>query len=288
MKKNNQIIAAFLLVCLLALPSCKFSLFEKAKPLSGEKTAQLISQFYTELGPRIGVHLVEPNAVITIAGLRGQGNFLMHDLTSDEKIKLEKINELAKKSGIHFSLTEDVKDEIADILILNFKGLEYSSKMSHFPFVEPFDSSTGYEGYLKWRKEVRTKAEKYFKEKKYISSEGPLGDPLDHLTIGLTLGYPDQALLDLYSNLSNRNERRLPLSHIAYSDYYENPQPNFQYLPEHENEKSILKIKESWGALLKEFYTSSWHTSISKDPTFIAARKSEEKAHDEWFLKPRL
>jgi len=45
------------------------------QPLSGEHTAELVATFYKELGPRLGSHLVEPNVVITLAGLRGSGNF---------------------------------------------------------------------------------------------------------------------------------------------------------------------------------------------------------------------
>ncbi len=280
-----QITYAFLLVTLLGLPSCKRHV-ENAKPLNGEETAQLISQFYTALGPRIGVHLVEPNAVITIAGLRGRGNFLMHDVTDEEKNTLEKTNELAKKHGIKFILTQDLEDKIDGIQIINFKGLEYSSKLSRFPFVEPFDSSTGYEGFILWGDTVRNKAEHYFKDKKYSLEEGPLGHPLDHFMVGLELGYPDQALLDLLSTL-HLEKSPLTYSKIPYSDYYSNPQPNFGYLPEHENEEAIAKIKDSWGSLLKEFYNSAWHTSISKDPNFVKFIKSEEKAHDEWFLKRR-
>ncbi len=274
------------LLSLLIIPACSFFHSESVQPLTGEKTAELVSKFYEQVGPRIGSYLVEPNAVITIAGLRGHGNFLMHRITNDEKNALEKLNESSKELGIKFFLIEDPQDETVEIIILNFKGLEYSSKKTKLPFVPPFDSKTGFDGYLQWKQEIYNKAVKYFKDKdnNYYSEEG-----LGHLMLGLELGYPDQALLDMYSTFINKeiNLSHFKLTHIPYSDYYPNPQPNFVYLSEHETEKSIVAIQESWGNLLKQFYNSPWHTNHSKDQTFIKSRKSEEEIHDDWFLRRR-
>ncbi len=104
MKRIYQILLGLLVVVVLGCFSCKErpaieptkQTTENVTPLNGEQTAQRIEKLYNELGPRIGVHLVEPNAVITIAGLRGKGNFLMHDLTNEEMLRLKKINEELK------------------------------------------------------------------------------------------------------------------------------------------------------------------------------------------------
>ena len=100
----RKFIYSFLLSSLLIIPACSFFQSESVQPLDGEKTAELISKFYKQAGPRIGSHLVEPNAVLTIAGFRGNGNFLMHNITSDEKIALEKLNESVQDLGIKFFL----------------------------------------------------------------------------------------------------------------------------------------------------------------------------------------
>lgn len=253
-------------------------------PLNGEQTAQRISKLYNELGPRIGVHLVEPNAVLTMSGMRGSGNFLMHNLTDEEILKLEMANEKLKKFGIQFIVHNDVEQEGASIDIFNIKGLEYSSKLSKLPFVTPFDSSTG-EGYQNWQQEVANKAKKYF-EDKGIHTPAEQHDLLGHFMLGLSFGYPDQALLDAYETKFDNS--KLAHRNIPYSDYYDNPQPNFSYLPEHEHEESIANIKKSWGKLLEDFYNSSWHKAIAKDPVFIQTMQSERKAHNDWFKRNRL
>lgn len=288
--KNSYVIKyVLLLISLLLIPSCKFFHDEKAHPLNGEQTARLISKFYSELGPRIGAHLVDPNVVITIAGLRGHGNFLMHNLTSDEKLKLEKINETSQKSGIKFILHDDPTDELSDISIINFKGMENTSKLSRLSFITPFDSSTGYEGFLSWLKESRHKAESYFQDKASFHKEA-----LDHLIIGLERGYPDQALLDLYNAYLKYTDfpknifNLFKLTRIPYSDFYDNAQPNFHYLAEHENEKSIAATKQTWGDLLTDFYNAPWHKAIANDPGFVKIRASEDKEHNDWFKQTVL
>lgn len=283
MKKIYQIILAWVSVGLLVLLlSKKYALEDIAQPLNSYQTAQLISKLYKELGPRIGSHLVEPNVVITFAGLRGSGNFLMLNLTNTEMNNIEKLNQKINKLGIRFLVYIDVEHKITDITIHNLKGIEYLSKVSKLPFVKPFDWTRGFDGASLWLNDVRNKAEKYFN----IKTEDNLSiEALNHLIIGLLLGYPDQALLDLYNVNIRKNLDVLVPSEIPYANYYDNPQPNFSHLPEHKNEESIVKIKKSWGHLLKDFYTSSWHKSIAKDPYFRQVRKAEEKAHQEWFMK---
>lgn len=257
-------------------------LLKKLDPLTPEETAQIVSKLYNELGPRIGSHLVEPNPLITIAGLRSSGDFLMHNLTSKEKATIQSINE-SQKYPIYFNINID-STGLAYIGIINLKGLEYTSKKTKFPFVEPFDASSGKEGMKTWLKRFSEKAEEYFKDKPYKETE--LGQPLQHFIIGFALGYPDQALLDMYNTFY---EEKSPLIYtkIPYSDYYEGAQPNFGYLPEHENEESILNTKELWGKFLKDFYNTSWHLQIAKDPTFKKTLEDEQKKHSAWFRRYR-
>ncbi|MBA3752349.1 hypothetical protein H0X06_06195 [Candidatus Dependentiae bacterium] len=294
MKKINFFLVGVLLVNLLGCFSCKEHLSHsipqtthKVIPLNGEETAQLTSSLYKELGPRIGVHLVDPNVVIALAGLRGGGSITLHGLTDEEKLKLKKVNENFQKFGIKFVVHEDVKDEIAVISVLNLKGFEYASRLSKFPFMKPFDSSTGFEGLEGWQNEMYSEVKKYFKDKKYTKKR-PLGDTLGHFFGGLMLGYPDQALLDFLADYTTNSSRsKLSYHSIPYSDYYENAQPNFGYFREHENEESIVRTRKSWGNLLKRFYTSSLYKSLAKDPMFIQTRDSEDDAHHEWFKRKR-
>ena len=134
MRKAHLIIIIFIGALLAFLLLRRGWPAEQAKPLNGSQTGRLVSKLYKELGPRIGSHLVEPNVVITLAGLRGKGNFLMHDLTDTEIEKIEKLNQKINKLGLEFIVLNDVKDEIADIVIINLKGTEYLSKISKTTF----------------------------------------------------------------------------------------------------------------------------------------------------------
>lgn len=277
----KKICFVLLIALIFVLPSCNrksISEIDNKAPLNGEQTAELISTIYQEIGPRLGSHLVEPNAVLTLSGLRGVGNFLTHNLTEEEKNKIEKLNEKIKNRGIVFVIWDDKKEDVADITIYNFNGLEYTSKLSKLPFVKPYDSSTGLEGIKKWVGSTYTAAENYLKK--------ATGAALSALVVGLRLGYPDQALLDAADAISNNiNWDELADSKIPYSDYYHNPQPNFSYFPQHEEDPTIARTRESWGKLLKEFYNTKWHMSLAQDSIFINMRKSEAESHNNWLVK---
>lgn len=286
MKKTLLSIAS--LVFLLELTSCgrkSIDEIDNINPLNGEKTAELISTFYEELGPRLGSHLVEPNMVLAISGLRGSGNFLTHNLREDEKNKIEKLNEKNKNLGIIFVVHDYKERDIADIYIYNLRGFEYTSKISKLPFVLLFDASSGLEGFKTWSRSIFSNAENYFTK---VDDKNALGNPISHLVTGIELGYPDQAVLDAFDAISkNINFNKLASSKIPYSDYYPNPQPNFDYFPQHEEDPTIVKTRETWGKLLKEFYNTKWHKSIAQDQTFINMRKSEEELHDNWLTRKR-
>ena len=252
-----------------------------AKPLmNGEETSEFVSSLYNELGPRIGSHLVESNVVITLAGVRGETEFSMHNVSSSEKAKIEKINKKTNPLGIYFSCIEDKKADIDTFTILNLHGIDRSSKLSKLPFVEPFAASSGMDGLRNWFKVVRAQAKEYFVKKNQLNEEN-----LTHLMVGVGLGYPDQALLDGYYTHTGQWRPTLSCTQIPCADYYKCPEPNFLYLPEHGSEESIAQINTSWGKVLEEFYNSLWHRSIAKDSTFLKTRALEDEKHESWFLK---
>jgi len=249
-----------------------------AKSLSIKETSELISKLYNELGVQIGSHLLEPNALLTLAGLRGSGNFLIHSLSSEQRDKIEKANKALQDKGIKFTIAE--YEETFDIDISNLNGYETSSTKSKLPFVEPYNSSTGFKGLYVWSGKICQNIEKHFKYEPNKS----INEEHQHLLGGIYLGYPDQALLDhLVANIDE-----LVLSEIPYADYYDNPQPNFLYLPKHANEESIVQTINEWGKFFEEFYKGQWYQSIAKDKTLLEMIESEKKAHDDWFKKYRL
>ena len=253
-------------ILIIALPSCNLRKETGVKPLNGEETANLIAGFYQDLGPRLGSHLVEPNTVLTIAGMRGSGKFVIHNLTKEEQNKIEKLNEKSKKLGIQFTVDNDEKDNSANISILNLKGLEYTTNLSKLPFVKPFNAGQGFEAESSWGKAIIENAQKNFPNIKKYSA---------HLITGLMLGYPDKAILGV---LNNVNEGIISSSELVDSNI-----PYSSYLREHANDPVIAKTLDSWGKLLIEFHKSNWCQSIAKDPEFIKNLKSELDLYKNWF-----
>lgn len=259
------------------------NLKRKPTPFTVPQTVELVSMLYNELGPRIGCHLVEPNTLLALAGFRGQGNFLTHYLTQEEKIRFAQINNQLKALGINFEVNDDVQDELVDIFVGNLKGLEYATGLSKLPFVKKFKADTGLMGYKDWFQHTNNEAKKYFQEQ---YAQSPFSqDSLSHLMIGLVFGYPDQALLDLYNS---REDYPAGKSEIPFSNYYDNPEPNFSFLPEHKNDPGIVHIVNTWGNFLQTFYKSPWQQKLQNDSEFKRMRKLEDEMHDRWFKRKRL
>ena len=80
-------------------------------------------------------------------------------------------------------------------------------------------------------------------------------------------------------------ENRSNLHYHEIRNNYSSIPLGFCYFPEHENEESIVRVKNSWSTLLEEFYHSSWHTSLTKDPLFIQTFQSNAEARISWANK---
>lgn len=248
-------------------------LADKPAPFTVAQTVELVSSLYTALGPRIGSHLVEPNALLTLAGFRGRGYFVIHDLTPEEQSRIEQVNHQLKDLGIEFDANDELFED--ELVITNLKGWEYSTGFSKLPFIKKFNASTM--NYSEWWQNTNEAAKKYFQSS---AARGPFYEQgLKRFMIGLGFGYPDQALLDFYDAF-RREGHPFEFSEIPFSNYYySDDKPMFSFLPEHKDDPDVLSTIKVWGAFLKDFYASLWHQKHEKDPEFIQMRKLEEE-HD--------
>lgn len=280
MKKYYKVILVLSIIFILGL--LFLSQYQKSiGHLTPQETTKLVSNIYKKLGAHIGSHLVEPNAVLTLGGLRGGGNIIVNNLTKKEKKKIKTINKELKTQGIKFFVNKIQEGTLSDISIFNFKGLEYTTCRSKLPFIKCFNANKGFKGYINYFNQTEKRAIGYFKSKNKLIEKSKLGSPINHLLIGIKLGYPDQALLDMYYSFIKENRTDLISSKIAYSDYYKNPQPNFSFFKKHIDNTSITNTIKSWGNFLKAFYNTPWQKAISKNSEFINMKKLESERHNQ-------
>lgn len=243
-----------------------------------DSTTILIKKLYEILGPQLGSHLVDPNVVLTISGVRGRAEYVCSHTQPDDWERLESLNNITETMGIKFVRSCQFIEGSMSVTLENLKGFEKTSRQSRLPFVTPFSSASGWKALREWLMMLYENAAKEFGR-----NDADPFDPCAHMVLGITYGYPDRALIDFLQWLKSHRKHHMASSKIPYSDRYECSQPNFTYLPGHEMEPSIQKTIRQWGKILKDFYMSPWHLTIEKDRDFLEARRLDDE-----MLKDRI
>lgn len=246
------------------------------EPLGTSETSKLIDELYEKLGPRLGAQLVEANVVLTMAGARGQTEFFIPNPLPQDIEKIEAAAAYLQDKGICLTPNHKIfKAAIdgTDTLMVNvesLQGYERVSKLIHIPGIEPYHSSTGWEGLRQWTINCLTALEKAHSEGKILSDY----EDIIHVLVGITKGYPDVAINDMSEWVKNKRQSPSTYSDIPYVSLYKGAEPNFLYNPDHKDDPSIINTVNQWGNILKDFYSSPWHQQLQKDPVFIQARKA--------------
>jgi len=99
---------------------------------------------------------------------------------------------------------------------------------------------------------------------------------INDIALGIILGYPDEAILESVAIWDKNDpiaEKQLMHANIEYADYYDCPQPVYDY-PKHLVTSIKIKAHERmWSSILKNFYNSSFHLSLAKNSEFNAKAK---------------
>ena len=244
------------------------------EPLSGEETAAVIADLYDLAGPRLGAAFVEANIVLTIAGARGQTDFLIHDPREEDRETIKKMDEALKSRGMSMRTVGGVinrpnERDTLRVHLRNLRGYERVSKLTRIPGILPFEASTGWEEFYEWNKQCSSNLEE-------LSATGKLPFPeseIDDVRGGVYMGYPDQAIYDVVEWSGKNTQSPIKDSAIPHVALYGGAEPNFLYRPDHENDPGIKQTVSEWGKILENFYTSPWHTNIKNNPQFVEARK---------------
>lgn len=245
------------------------------EPLSGIETAEIVSQAYEHVDPRIGSILVESNVVLTLAGARGFTEFYISDPIPEDFPQINSINKVLARKGMRMRPHDEIFAASSDgqqnriVGVENLQGYEYSSRLSSIPEVIPFDASSGWAGLETWWGAVNDAI---------ISVEdfGGLNISREHRTnilAALRYGYPDQAIFDYCDWLEGGRKKRKVRAEIPHAWIYKSAQPLFSYYPEHFDDYGICRTIEEWNKILGEFYNSPWHQNIKENPSFLSERK---------------
>jgi hypothetical protein len=248
------------------------------EPLSGDETANIVSEAYEIAGPRIGSSFVEANVVLTLAGARGQTEFFIDNPTDEDVRIIEELNKAIEEKGISMQAYEPfIAPDGTNTLMVNvmsLRGLERVSKLTKIRGFSAFEASAGWDGAREWNSACLTTLEALQADGKLPFSK----DDIFHVITGVNKGYPDVAIYDAVDWSSGDRREQMAGTDIPHVSLYGGAEPNFDYAPKHEGDPSIQNTVASWGKVLENFYNSSWHRTISKDTQFLQARAAKQEA----------
>lgn len=259
---------------------------EKSKDqtiLSGQKVAKIAESLYSRLDSRLATHLVRPNVVLTLAGLKGMADVHWVTLNKDIISQLDALNREFAPQFIYFQVPESFKKSPAEdgqVNVFNGRALARKSQITTIPGVPRYETSQGSGELLDWFHNL-------FDNLDNAQREGKIPKEVDIQILweGIVLGYPDQAIRDFEKCLRtgdiHQDLKFSPiLEGIPYAEKYGAPVPEFNYYSAHENDPEIAEYITKARRILTDFYDSAWHQKLAKDPVFLKTNQTEkEKAH---------
>ncbi|HEY9773730.1 MAG TPA: hypothetical protein V6C81_07960 [Planktothrix sp.] len=224
-----------------------------------------IQNLYGLVDPRIGIHLTDPNVVLTLAGVRGQTEFYLSGVKESDTDQLTRLNEESQKRGIHLEWRNFPEQDGMVVGMRNLAGYERTISQTSLPGVAKYDIASGWDGLNAWYKQTFDGLEKAKQEGLYL----PQTD-IGHMVIGVAKGYPDPAVESIASGVPHE---LWVDSRVPYAGYYNCAQPNFDY--EIEDAAAVRPLVALWGTVLKNYYDSDYHSTLESDPAFNHARQSD-------------
>lgn len=239
------------------------------EPLNVDETVARLATLYQSAGPRLGCAFVEPNAVLTIAGARGDADLSIDYPIPDDLVTLERLQPTLLAQGLHWDVTPEYHETAQGRpfwlgMLSSLAGYARVSRFSHLPGVAPFDPATAWEGLRTWQNTT------------YLALQAAYPKRHDTVWLGVILGYPDQAILDFCQALEEKALKQLEEVSLPAISHYVGAQPIFAYRPEHANDPGIVTTGAAWQELLERVYASEWHQQLATDPAFQAARRVRE------------
>jgi hypothetical protein len=223
--------------------------------------AERIDSWYTTLDPRLGVHLTDPNVVLTLANARSETEFFIRNPLVEDAQAFAKLNEITKPQGIEFRTVDLLKHQgtgepILGVHLISTAGLEKTISESRLPGVPPFKAAETSRG--DWISSLHIGLEKAKSDGHY-----PVETDLHEIYVGLVKGYPDEAILAA----SLHPFRDLAGTNIRCANFYPCAQPNYYFALK--DSAAIEKHANHWGSILEQYFTSAEHQKLAATPEFM-------------------
>ncbi|MBS1990075.1 MAG: hypothetical protein JSS83_06125 [Cyanobacteria bacterium SZAS LIN-3] len=240
-----------------------------------------LSEWYPILGPKLGVHLTNPNIVLLLENERGLADLNFYNWSESDVKAISRFNEVAFKDGIRISYSKSAKigDAEVDGWFENLTGYDRVSHNTKLPGIIPYEASTGWKGLASWKEKVVEAVVDCSKSGTYTTeidkSIVPRADDYfptaegaavtTAVLRGLAYGYPDSAVY-----LPGAKGKAV-FTVIPYAEFHRASAPNFSYASD-ANLDDINKKVARWAMLLGEFYHSQDYLKLAKDDKFKKAR----------------
>lgn len=260
-------------------------LLSRLKPRSADEIAAIISALYNALPLHIAIHLIHPNVVLAVAGLKGIADvhLVSQDKQSDKQC-IDEANAEAERYGVQILFEDalDDSDPYVALTIVSLKGVEFaSSRMPHlrarFNFPK-YNAETGFGGLITWKRKVEAGLEAALSRGELTSEEK------DILEQGILLGYPEQAIEDFEQCHRSGDIHKDLVSTDLISAHplaakFQGSVPEFDYYPKSKNNKQTVEYIRLAKDVIRSFYDHKWMQERAKDPAFNTA---VERANWEW------
>lgn len=248
--------------------------------LSGFETAKLAEEVYSTLGPDNGCRMVEPSAILTLAGLKSIADIQSAKYDEAEVTKADEVDFLLQQRDITLRCIPHFPQRaIGALLLSNLNGLAYTTSRTKLPGYSPFVVEQGSDRIGEWEEAAEAKQRELIKQ-------GVL-DPAIDLSIylqGIQLGYPDQAIIDFEHCFRSGDpqgdlQEADILSVSPYAQEYHGAVPEFDFYPASANDRQIVDYITKARRVLQDFYATLWFQKLTRNADFQQARQRQNQRH---------
>ncbi|HKR82239.1 MAG TPA: hypothetical protein VJR27_04560 [Candidatus Saccharimonadales bacterium] len=250
--------------------------------MSSTPTAQTAIDILERLKDKVGTaalaYWITPNSILTLSGARAYCDGVFYH--SSKKQLAEWTAEMTQSI--------DALKTITDIYFAEAKVDKSTSKEDYAGYDAVFTNGLNFvldstqllgDSKLNLTKQ-RLSGEKLVEAMcRLLEQDGRLQqfnkENLNHIAFGLLVGYPDKAILGSVSDWEKDDPFAEPLidADIRGSGYYICPRPVYSYPRHLVTDSDITAHEQLWSSILHDFYTSSFHETLAKDPDFKSKAK---------------
>ncbi len=230
------------------------------------------------LGPQFCAYIAIPNAVLTLANARGFADGVFYH--SDKKVlklwqnEMRQLFTFLKKHRDFIYVTEIISNPsgewYAGYDFMNPDGLRTTLPTYSFVNNEDVESLVHFDSLVTLTENLMH----YLNQNEILKSR--YASHVFDITSGVILGYPQEAILasvDRFDQPTDEFPEQLIQANIRGADYYEGPQPIYDYPRKLVNDVDIKKHEALWSTILQTYYTSPLHKKLLKNEKFAAKIK---------------